>query len=78
MLKFVNDIYDKFNSLLSNAFLGLMKLTNFCNECKIRTYSFSSFFFVTFNLENIFKTKKSEIEEVRYYIINNQNYLSSL
>ena len=28
--------------------------------------------------ENIFKTKKTEIEEVRYYIINNQNYLSSL
>ena len=28
--------------------------------------------------ENIFKTKKDEIEEVRYYIINNQNYLSSL
>lgn len=28
--------------------------------------------------ENIFKTKKSEIEEVRYYVINNQNYLSSL
>lgn len=28
--------------------------------------------------ENIFKTKKSEIEEVRYYTINNQNYLSSL
>jgi hypothetical protein len=28
--------------------------------------------------ENIFKTKKPEIEEVRYYVINNQNYLSSL
>lgn len=28
--------------------------------------------------ENIFKTKKDEIEEVWYYIINNQNYLSSL
>ena len=28
--------------------------------------------------ENIFKTKKSEIEEVWYYITNNQNYLSSL
>jgi hypothetical protein len=28
--------------------------------------------------ENVFKTKKSEIEEVWYYIINNQNYLSSL
>ena len=61
MLKFVNDIYDKFNSLLSNAFLGLMKLTNFCNECKIRTYSFSSFFFVTFNLENIFKTNNNSV-----------------
>ena len=55
MCKFVNDIYDKFNSLLSNAFLGLMKLTNVCNQCNIKTYSFSSFFFVTFNLENIFK-----------------------
>ena len=28
--------------------------------------------------ENIFETKKSEIEEIWYYIINNQNYLSSL
>ena len=28
--------------------------------------------------DNIFKTKKPEIEEVRYYIINNQNHLSSL
>lgn len=28
--------------------------------------------------ENIFKTKKPEIEEVRYYVINNQNHLSSL
>ena len=28
--------------------------------------------------ENIFKTKKPEIEEVWYYVINNQNYLSSL
>lgn len=30
------------------------------------------------NWENIFKTKKIEIEEVRYYIINHREYLSSL
>ena len=53
MFKFVTDLYNKFNSIISNSFLGLMKITNICSQCKIETYSFNSFFFVTFNLEQI-------------------------
>ena len=53
MIKFVNDFMAKFNSIISNNFLGLMKLSNTCNICKTRIYSFNSYFFVTFNLETI-------------------------
>ena len=56
MFKFVTDLYNKFNSIISNSFLGLMKVTNICSQCKIETYSFNSFFFVTFNLEQILKS----------------------
>jgi serine/threonine protein kinase len=56
MFKFVNDYKDKFNSTISNLFLGLMKETFFCNICDIKTYSFVSYFLVTFDLEKILKT----------------------
>ena len=52
-IKFVNDFMAKFNSIISNSFLGLMKLSNTCNICQTRIYSFNSYFFVTFNLETI-------------------------
>ena len=53
MIKYINDFLAKFNSIISNSFLGLMKLTNTCNTCKTKIYSFNSYFFVTFNLEII-------------------------
>ena len=55
MLKFVNEFSSNFKSFISDQFLGLMKSKNICNICKLNNYSFSSFFFVTFNLENILK-----------------------
>ena len=58
MLKYVSELYTKFNSIISNYFLGLNKITNFCNKCGIRTFSFKSFLFVTFNLEHILKKNK--------------------
>ena len=64
MLKFVNDLKNKFNSLISDSFLGLMKITNVCNECKIKTFSFNSFFFVTFNLEFLLKNKRMSESEL--------------
>ena len=69
MLKFVNDLKNKFNSLISKSFLGLMKITNVCNECKIITFSFNSFFFVTFNLEFLLNhIKMSELNLVEQFI----------
>ena len=75
MLKFVNDIYEKFNSLLSKEFLGLMKITNFCEQCKLKTYSFSSFCFITFNLEKIFKdNNNSTLNLEEQFVKQNQNF----
>ena len=56
MLRY-KDYISKFNSLISNNFLGLMKVIYFCKDCKIKTYSFTSYFLVTFDLEKIFKEK---------------------
>ena len=55
MLKLTNDLSAKFNSIISESFSGLINTTNRCEQCKILTYSFNSFYFVTFNLENILK-----------------------
>jgi len=55
MLRFVNDYIGKFNSIISNNFLGLMKVTYFCKDCNTKTYSFTSYFSVTFDLEKILK-----------------------
>ena len=78
MLKFIDDIYQKFNSEISNLFLGLIKITNVCNVCNIKTFSFNAFFFVTFNLENILKNNNNiqvlNIEE--QFLKQNQNKYS--
>ena len=55
MLKFVKEFSANFDSFISNSFLGYYKTKYICNTCKTGTYSFSSYFFVTFNLENILK-----------------------
>ena len=61
MLKFINEMNVKFNTFLSNNFMGYMKLTNFCSNCQLKTYSFNSYFFVTFNLEKILKRNNISI-----------------
>ena len=45
------------NSSISNSFRGLRKLTNFCSKCKLRTFSFNCYFFITINLEKILTNK---------------------
>ena len=83
MFKFVSDLYSKFNSIISNDFLGLMKITNLCRQCQLRTFSFNSFFFITFNLEKILKnnfTQQFNLQEQlikqKDYVIENQFYCS--
>ena len=75
MFKFVNDYKGKFNSTISNFFLGLMKKTFFCNICKIKTYSFNSYFLVTFNLEKILKKNQIQFLNVNE-CFSNQNTTS--
>jgi hypothetical protein len=66
------DIFTKDLQTLSIYFLPIDK------EVSRELYTLDTIVQSYTRWENIFKTKKSEIEEVRYYIINNQNYLSSL
>ena len=53
MIKFVNEILSKINSFISNDLLGLINITNQCNVCNIKTFSFNNYFFITINLEKI-------------------------
>ena len=66
------DIFTKDLQTLSIYFLPIDK------EVSHELYTLDSVVQSYMKWENVFKSKKSEIEEVRYYIINNQNYLSSL
>ena len=66
------DIFTKDLQTLSIYFLPIDK------EVSHELYTLDTIVKSYQNWENIFKTKKFEIEEVWYYIINNQNYLSSL
>ena len=71
-LKYINDIDNKFNSIISNNFLGLMKTTNKCKVCELITYSFSSFFFVTFDLQKISQlNNNSYIDLIQNFSIQN-------
>jgi serine/threonine protein kinase len=51
LINYGNEFLNKFNSYISKKFLGLMKITDICNVCKIMTFSFSSYLFATFDLE---------------------------
>ena len=66
------DIFTKDLQTLSIYFLPIDK------EVSHELYTLDKIVQSYVKWENIFKTKKSEIEEVWYYIVNNQNYLSSL
>ena len=59
LIKFLNNTLNKMNSFISNNFKGLMKLTTFCTICSLRTFSFTNFFFITFNLEKMIKKIKT-------------------
>lgn len=48
-----NNYLKKYDSLIIKNFMGLMKQTNICNNCELKTYIFSSFFYATFDFEKI-------------------------
>ena len=73
LLNFVNELLPKFNSFISKQFLGLMKISNICRECQIKTYSFNSFFFATIDLETILNQNKLPVLNIEngFQIQNN-------
>ena len=75
LLKFVNEFSANFDSFVSERFLGYYKSKYICNKCNMATYSFSSFFFVTFNLENILKNNYNNISilNIEQQFINQNN-----
>ena len=56
-LNFNKKFSKKFNSDILNKFFGLIKTTKFCNECEFKSYSFSGYFFLEFDLTLILKRK---------------------
>ena len=76
MLKFLDDFSSQNNSVISNNFLGLMKNTNFCNNCKLRTYLFTSYFFVTIKLEKLLKASNSSLNIDQLMLVLNQSIKS--
>ena len=53
--------FEENNSPIITNFRGLIKQTNICNKCNFITYSFSSYFFANFDLNEISKKKSITI-----------------
>ena len=52
-IKFNSDFQKSFNSIISNNFLGFVKIENTCQSCKLTTFNYKNFCFVTFDFEKI-------------------------
>ena len=68
MINFTNIYFGQFNSYLSKKIMGLMKNIYKCMNCSMQTYSFSSYCFITIDLE---KNMIPDIENYITYKINN-------
>ena len=55
LLNFNKKFSKKFNSNIIKKFFGLIKNTYFCSECKMKSYIFSGYFFLNFDLVKILK-----------------------
>ena len=53
-VKFLNNFTMKFNSYISNNFLGLKNKIKICHKCNLTTYLFQSYFLTIFDVEKIF------------------------
>ena len=63
-IKFLNDIFGKFNSPISKNFKAIIKRTNKCKNCQNVTYEFSNYFFVILDLVKIFEYKYRNVNSI--------------
>ena len=80
-VKFLNNFTMKFNSYISNNFLGLKNKIKKCHNCNLTTYLFQSYFLTIFDVEKIlqknnfqclnldecFEYQNENIESKEYY-----------
>ena len=72
-INFLNSFLVKFNSYISEKFMGLMKIIRICKECELKTYEFKSYCMFTIDLMKInllsgYEKKKVKIEECFGYL----------
>ena len=83
MIKFINKTSNKLNSFISKSFRGLIKTSINCegNKCDFRTFKYTNFFYITFNLEKLIE-KKNDINEINIklglYSQTDHNEINSL
>ena len=78
LLNFINEFLPKFNSFVSKQFLGLTKISDICNQCQMKTYSFGSYFFATFDLESILAQNKIPVLNIDQGFAFQNNYLKRI
>ena len=76
LLNFENKFFSQLNSFISQKMMGLMKKTDICNNCQMKTYSFIGYFFVTLDLEKIVKYMEPDIEN--YFVYQKKRYINEI
>ena len=69
--KFVKHFKENFNSLISNLFFGMLKEKIICHNCKMASYNFGCFCFLTFDLNEI-SDKTIQLESL-FDLMNKKN-----
>ena len=67
LLNFENKFLTKLNSFISRKMFGLLEESKKCYKCKIETYSFAGYFYITLDLEKISQIIEPDIEQLFAY-----------
>ena len=69
---FEKKFFTQLNSYIRQKMMGLAKHVFICDNCKIKTFSFSGYFFVTMDLEKILQYMNPSVEN--YFYFENKYY----
>ena len=72
-LNFENKLFSQLNSL-SKKLVGILQKSFICNSCKIKTYSFGGYFYITLDLEKIPNQYQNQLNLENYFAFRNNYY----
>ena len=67
LLNFENKFFPQLNTFISQKISGLLKNAYICSQCQIKTFSFSGYFFITLDLEDLSQYILPDIENYFNY-----------